>query len=307
MRNTNTSTVKHPSRFYALMLLMLWVFVACAPPSDADATASSAALVNTNQRSNGLQHTQIIEARDNVESLKAVLDISYEDVQINSLAANASALLEADIEHLHALDYRFTRENAADFHLAQKVALEDLPQTPQWALALHPAVALNLALNVNAGRVHLNMPSSGLTHLESRINSGQVRGTVPTGPFTGNLSVQSGSSDLSLPAGANVTWQAVSVQSGTATFRIHHTAVASFIDVQVQSGTVIIELDKETPFWLDVEAVGAGMVEIAYPLRQIRHGERAGEGTWESATYHADRPGVIVRVSQIESGTLMVQ
>jgi hypothetical protein len=289
------------------LLLMVWV-MGCAP-AVVTPEAVAAALVNTNtsQGVNGLQQTQIIEARDNVNRFDVVLDVSYEAVQLNSLVQTSPALFEANLEHLYALNYDFKREDPATMQLSQKVAREDLPQTPQWALAFHPAVALNLSLNVNEGQVTLAGPLSGLSRLDSRVNSGELSGTLPASTLNGTLALQSGSSDLRLPAGSNVTWQTVNVQSGTATFRIHQAAVASFIDIQVQSGTVILELDKDTPFWIDVESVGAGMVEIAYPLRQVRQGERAGEGIWESATYHPERPGVIVRVSQIESGLLMIQ
>ncbi len=140
----------------------------------------------------------------------------------------------------------------------------DLSATPRWEIGLNPTVPINLQLNGSSGSLQLDLASLNLSgfSLDQGSGSADVNLALSRQPYTADFSGGSGSLNLNLPAGADLT-----------------------LHMNRGSGSTNINLPAGAAVRLEVRNSGSGSVNFPSNMTLISGGGNNKEGVWQTAGY----------------------
>lgn len=153
----------------------------------------------------------------------------------------------------------------------------------KWRIGLHPAVALDLNLNVGAGGVNLDLEDLKLSNLVLKGGAGRTTLTLPGGDYDAELDASAGSMEIWL--GGNGRQR---------------------IDVDGSAGSMTFYLPESMEARVSVNG-GPGSFNVENPrFTQVSEGKR-NSGVWETAAYRAGTDNSIELLIDMSAGSVRLR
>jgi hypothetical protein len=220
-------------------------------------------------------------------SARVTLDFWSDRASVGSLSGPEN-LVEVDSVHIGQVDFQSSGGQEKEIRLSHRsndpLSWIGIGQDLHTYVHLSPQVPLDLMIDVGSGSARLDLGDLQLTRLEIDGGSGSVEVTLPAGgdPFPARVRSSSGSMNLAIPAGAQVTLQ-----------------------MDTGSGSVDLDIPEMEAVRVEVRASGSGSLNLPSGLEQIE-GSSDEEGTWETPNFAGSDRQIVVIFEDVGSGSVRV-
>ena len=219
----------------------------------------------------------------------AVIDINSSSEPVNIHGLNDSAnLFEGMIVHTGVVDYQASGSSEKHIRLSERgpnfnFLIGATNYNLRWDIGLNPGVPLQLNVDSASGSLQMHLAGLQLSGLKVDGASGSLTIDLPVSskPYAVDYHGGSGSLDLTIPAGADVT---VTLDGG--------------------SGSLNLNLPANAALRVEVQDKGSGSVSM--PGGLMRTGGSEDTGTWETSGYAAAAHKITIIAANLGSGSLNI-
>lgn len=230
---------------------------------------------------------QFTEPLAGVTSAVIEINSTSEPLNIHSLS-DSSNLFEGTITHTGSVEFQTSGSSEKHIKLSQNGPnfqfFFGLPTANlRWDVGLNPGVPLQLNVDSASGSVQMHLADLQLSGLKVEGASGSLTIELPvsTKPYTVDYNGGSGSLDLTIPSGADVT---VTLDGG--------------------SGSLNLDLPANAALRVEVQDKGSGSVNM--PGGMQRTGGSKDTGSWETSGYASAAHKITIIAADLGSGSLNI-
>jgi hypothetical protein len=240
-------------------------------------------------------------ARSDAEIASIHIDVPFEKAFVRVLKTS-DALIEANTQHIGEMN--FSTEDGVTY-LREKLQERPTQADPnmRWDVWLNPRVPLDLALHVDFGSATLDASSLTLAELDVSVESGQMEADLPVMelPIPIEARVSSGAMTINVPKNGGANFKVLEVYSGYMRLNLGADVESSLNAVRILSGTLRMDIPAEAAVRVEIQHVGAGMVNMEHALVRIS-GTDAEEGIWETYDFANAEHQIYIVIESIDAG-----
>ena len=250
------------------------------------------------------------EPLGDAESAEVVLDLVEAPTTIRPLD-DSDALIDAELTHYGAIDFRVSGDRSKSVRLGQRSAIRIGPflgsgSRLNWDIGLTRDVPLDLSIDVGSGPADADLRQLRLQSLDVDGGSGPLDVVLPEGAtdYRARLDVGSGPVTMVVPEGAVLSDLAIDGGSGPLDIAIEAGARLQ-ASVNGGSGPVTVDVPDQAGVRVRVSDDGSGAFRVPSAYREVERGD-GDTGLWESPNYASATQRIDLRFD-IGSGRVEVR